>query len=77
MENSLFLNEGSKNIDTLRLLFGVALIATAKQAEPLLFRKIHNDVRQSNTKRSALHRSSVLRCSFELTVLVHLNYNFH
>lgn len=75
MENSLdlFLNEGSNNIDPLRPLFPVALIATAKRVEPLLSRKIPNDVRQSNIKRSALHQSSsVLRCSFELTVLVHL-----
>ena len=56
MENSLFLNEGSNNIDpqALKLLFPVALIAIAKRFESLLSRKNHINVGQTNTKRDQL-----------------------
>lgn len=61
MENSLFLNEKSSNIDPLKLLFSVVLIAIAKRVEPLLSRKIHIDVGKQIQKETC--SSSILFCA--------------
>ena len=80
LENSLFFKEGSNNIDPLKLLSPVALVATAKRVEPLLSRKFHIDVGRANTKRDQLFIDPVLCCGIYLNyiwVLVHLNDDLH